>query len=229
MPVEHFKSGPPRAILFDWDNTLVESWGTIHDAMNRTLAAMGAAPWSRNDIETRVRASLRDSFPELFGERWRDAEKIFYEAFGAIHLAHLRPLPGAAELLECAQVSGIYMAIVSNKRGEFLRKEAAHLGWSQYFGVLAGAGDATRDKPAPDHAHLALGLMMPPGKDVWFVGDTDIDLDCAVATGCLPVLLRQQPPGADEFVNNAPALHFQDCAALTAALRRAQTPTSVSA
>ena len=26
--------GRPRAILFDWDNTLVDSWATIHEALN---------------------------------------------------------------------------------------------------------------------------------------------------------------------------------------------------
>src|SRR5947207_1478268 len=30
----------PRAILFDWDNTLVDSWVTIHEALNITMAAM---------------------------------------------------------------------------------------------------------------------------------------------------------------------------------------------
>ena len=33
---------PPRAILFDWDNTLVDSWATIHEALNFVMAAMEA-------------------------------------------------------------------------------------------------------------------------------------------------------------------------------------------
>ena len=28
---------PPRAILFDWDNTLADNWAAIHGAMNVTL------------------------------------------------------------------------------------------------------------------------------------------------------------------------------------------------
>lgn len=210
----------PRAILFDWDNTLVESWGTIQESMNITLQAMGHSAWSREEIETRVRASLRDSFPELFGERWREAEKIFYDAFSSIHLKHLRPLPGAKDVLAAAWDAGLYLAVVSNKRGEFLRREASHLGWSGYFGVLAGAGDAARDKPAPDHVWLAMGTQPPPGPDVWFVGDTDIDLACAVGSGCVPVLLRSQAPGADEFMNCRPVLHFETCNHLAAAIRQ---------
>ncbi len=210
---------PPRAILFDWDNTLIESWSTIHAAMNQTLAAMGQDPWSHSETETRVRASLRDSFPTLFGDRWREAEKIFRDAFAAIHLDNLRPLPGAAELLAQTHRDGVYLAVVSNKHGEFLRREVRHLGWSGYFAVLAGAGDATRDKPALEHVHLALGAAMPPEPDVWLVGDADIDIICAARAGCLPVLLRASPPAPGEFVEHAPSLHFQDCQALAAGLR----------
>ena len=39
--------GPkPRAILFDWDNTLVDSWTTINEAHNFLMRAMGMPEWS---------------------------------------------------------------------------------------------------------------------------------------------------------------------------------------
>jgi phosphoglycolate phosphatase len=210
----------PRAILFDWDNTLVESWGVIHEAMNLTLDAMSHPRWSREETETRVRGSLRDTFPDLFGDRWKEAEKVFYDSFEAIHLAHLRPLSGAAELLAyLSQTLNLYVGVVSNKRGPFLRKEAAHLGWSDYFRKMAGAGDAARDKPALEHVQLALGDL-PAGPDVWFVGDADIDLKCAHNAACMPILVRPKPPGDGEFPGHEPSLYFPDCAGLLAYLRQ---------
>lgn len=210
----------PKAILFDWDNTLVDSWAVIHAALNHTLSEMGHATWGREETEIRVRSSLRDSFPTLFGADWPKAEKLFYDYFGAIHLSHLEPLPGAAELLHYLSDRHIYLAVVSNKRGAFLRKEAAHLGWDRYFAVLAGAGDAARDKPAVEHVDLALkaatGVMAGP--DVWFVGDTDIDLHCAHNAGCTPVLVRDLAPEADEFTSHPPALHRPNCQSLRAYL-----------
>ena len=35
----------PRAVLFDWDNTLIDSGVTIHEAMNAALLAMGNDTW----------------------------------------------------------------------------------------------------------------------------------------------------------------------------------------
>jgi hypothetical protein len=69
---------PPRAILFDWDNTLVDAWGTIQLALNAALTAMGQSAWTMEETRVRVRASLRDSFPRMFGDRWPEARDIFY-------------------------------------------------------------------------------------------------------------------------------------------------------
>jgi phosphoglycolate phosphatase len=212
-------SAKPSVLLFDWDNTLVDSWGVIHAAMNTTLEAMGHPRWSRSDAENRIRASLRDSFPGLFGDRWKEAEKIFYDAFERLHLLELQPLPGAGDLLAWAAEAGFYLGVVSNKRGPYLRQEAAHLGWDRYFAALAGAGDAARDKPAHEHVQLALDPgKWQPGPHVWFIGDTDIDLICAHSNGCVPVLVRPQPPHAGEFGEAAPQHYFPALSGLQAVL-----------
>jgi hypothetical protein len=90
----------PRAIIFDWDNTLVDSWPTIHAALNATLTTMGHAPWTLEESKERVRLSLRDSFPVLFGTRWEEARRVYLDAFRAVHLERLTVLPGPIELLD---------------------------------------------------------------------------------------------------------------------------------
>ena len=210
----------PRAVLFDWDNTLVDSWATIADALNTTLTAFGHAPWTMAETKTRVRKSMRDSFPKLFGARWEEAGRIFYQRYEAIHVANLAPVPGAAEALAELAAAGFYLAVVSNKKGEYLRREAAHLGWSRHFGRLVGALDAARDKPAPEPVLLALeGSGVAPGPDVWIAGDADIDLECAQTAACVPILVRETPPEAGEFSSHPPARHFPDCRALSNALK----------
>lgn len=207
---------PPRALLFDWDNTLIDSWAAIQDAQNYTLSYFGLKPWTLEEVQARVRGSMRDTFPAMFGERWREAGEVFYARFTEHHLEALRPLPGAEEMLRTLQASGIYLAVVSNKKGDYLRAEAARLGWETYFASIVGAFDAANDKPSADPVELAMaGSGIALGRSVWFAGDTDIDLECACNAGCLPVLIRPAPPAPGEFTEHPPALHLADCNALS--------------
>jgi phosphoglycolate phosphatase len=216
----------PRAILFDWDNTLADNWAAIHSAMNVTLVAMGQAPWTMAESRNSIKASLRDSFPLLFGDRWREAIGIYRDAFEREHLTSLREMPAAGTMLAGLQRCGLYLAVVSNKAGRYLRVEAEHLGWTPYFGRLVGAQDAETDKPSVAPVEMALaGSGLERGADVWFVGDADIDMACAVNAGCTPVLLRDRPPAADEFASGRPRAHVLNCAGfadLVAQLRVSQ-------
>lgn len=205
----------PKAVLFDWDNTLVDSWEVIHEAMNTTLAAMGHAPWRFEDTLVRVRRSMREAFPELFGDRWQEARTVFYDRFRQVHLERLRTVAGADDLVKVLAGKGIYLGVVSNKLGEHLRAEVAYLGWERYFGRIIGAGDAPRDKPAVDAVDLALeGTGIFRDHHVWFIGDTNIDMQCAHEAGCRPILVQESPPDPAEFGEFTFLLHFRSCSAL---------------
>jgi phosphoglycolate phosphatase len=210
----------PRALLFDWDSTLVDNWRSIEHAVNATMRAMGKPAWTEEETRRRVRESLRDAFPLMFGERWQEARQVFYEAFQEKHLEHLIALPGAEEMLAALAADGFYLGVVSNKQGALLRKEAAHLGWTRHFGRLIGAGDAQRDKPDPAAVALALeGSGIGAGRDVWLVGDTALDMRCALAAGCVPILMMGHGRASDDFSACAPECEVADCAALAALVR----------
>jgi len=206
---------PPKAVLFDWDNTLIDSWVIIHDAMNTTLTHFNMECWTLDETRTRVKQSMRDRFPVLFGDAWSEAAGVFYARYREIHMSQLVPLPGSEEMLQTLHEQRVFLAVVSNKTGEYLRLEAEHLGWDRFFTNLVGSKDAPRDKPAADPVHMALsGSGFEPGNDIWFVGDADIDLECAINTGCLPILVRKTPPAPKEFDEHPPERYLEDCWAL---------------
>ena len=213
------RSVTPRAILFDWDNTLVNTWPTIIECYRDTFTALGRTPWTAEEVRARAHGSLRDVFPRLFGDLADEAERVFYETFYRIHLARLEPLPGADRLLARAHAAGCYVAVVSNKVGKNLRAELAHLGWQRWVSRAVGAKDAVRDKPAPDPIFLALdGTGIAPGEHVWMVGDTPADLECAHAAGVFPVLFGGMGQLSERMQKFPPRLHARDCHELAALL-----------
>jgi phosphoglycolate phosphatase len=213
-PASHPRVTRPQAILFDWDNTLVDSWATIHEALNFLMVAMDLPLWTIAETRERVRLSLREAFPRIFGERWEEARDIYLDRFRAIHLERLTALPGRTELLARLSDEGIFLGVVSNKTGSLLRREADHIGWTARFGSIVGAGDAPIDKP--DAAPVRLALLpsgINPGETVWLVGDTGIDMECARNASCVPVLLGSGM-SEGELDLCSPRFMFSDCPAL---------------
>jgi len=203
-------AGRPFAVLFDWDNTLVDNWGSVRAALNAAFVAFGKEPWTIEETRARVRRSLRETFPEMFGEAWPRARDIFYRTFEAEHLATLRALDGAGAAL--AEMSrDAVLGVVSNKQGTLLRREAEALGWSRHFHRLVGATDAVRDKPDPAPIELALnGIEIPQNATIWFVGDTALDMHAAHASGCLPVLFGKDELDQAALMRYPPAMHVQN-------------------
>jgi len=180
----------PKAIIFDWDNTLVDTWPLIQFAIDKTMVDMGKEPWGLERVRDNVHKSMRESFPEIFGSDWEKAGEIYKNTYRSIHLNKMRFLSGSVELIKKIHELGILQFIVSNKIGLTLRKEAQQLEVEKYFFATIGSNDAIADKPSREPVELALlGSDIDLKNDeVWFVGDTIADVDCAYNSNCTPIV-----------------------------------------
>lgn len=178
----------PQAVLFDWDNTLIENWQVLTSSINAALAAYNMPLWDVPRMVENSKQSMRDSFPVIFGPDWKRARDIFYAHFRENHLRGLNRLKHADSLLQLLYVHGVKLTVCSNKNGDLLRREVCHLGWAGYFSHLVGATDAEKDKPDAAPARLIMDrLGMRAGENVWFVGDTTTDMICGTRAGCYTV------------------------------------------
>jgi phosphoglycolate phosphatase len=214
----------PRAIVWDWDDTLANGWPAITAALNASPAAFALPLWTEAETRARARHSIRDSFPPIFGPEWPRAAEIFAESYRLGHLESVRAMPGAGDVLQA--LSGrVKMSVVSNKQGDFVRAEAERLDFAQYFHAVIGAGDAEADKPHPAPFHMALAPTgVTPGPGIWYIGDTGLDMRAARAWGCTAVLLGDAAHdgglAALQSARSAPDLQFIDVPALLLYLAR---------
>lgn len=181
----------PKAILFDWDGTLVDTIPGLRIAHNHVRTTMGYEPWTEAQFWENLKYSARELYPRVYGEQSPDALKILYEYIDNNHLKYLKVLPHAQDLLNLLDNRRIPYGLISNKRHEYLLKEISHIGWENRFFHAIGAGVAARDKPAADPVHkiFELGGVSFEPQDVWFVGDTETDLATGQAFGCSTVLI----------------------------------------
>lgn len=208
---------PPTLLLWDWDNTLVNAWTGVTIAINAAFDAFGKERWTVEDTQRRARISMRESFPVIFGAEWKRAAQIFRDTLSAQHLDHVQPMPGARDALEAG---GVWpQGVVSNKSTRYLQAEIAHLGWSGFFSVVVGAGEARADKPDPAPILLALERVgMEASPAVWYLGDTASDMVAAKAAGVRAVLVGDAAHDGG-VAQAAPELRFETAPALVARLR----------
>jgi phosphoglycolate phosphatase len=197
----------PKAILFDWDNTLVDTWSVCFDSFNIALQAIGRSPITPQEFWNQPHLSARDSHHH-FGDQVEKWESTFYEAINKRHLEELVAFEGAESLLKNLKERDLYVGIVSNKTGTLLRKEVAHLGWQDHFHAVIGSRDAEQDKPShlPVLAALKPSMLCPTSHDVWFIGDSIVDVQCARASGCIPLVVGDGNASLEEDV-----IHVKDC------------------
>ncbi|MDD3288298.1 MAG: HAD family hydrolase [Alphaproteobacteria bacterium] len=201
----------PRAVIFDWDNTLADTRPVITEALNGVRTAFGLPVWTMDEAREHSARSLRESFPEWFGDKWPRAREIYYEYIHKLHIKRLKPMPGADDLVRWLHGAGVPLFVASNKKGDILRKEVAAMNWQDLFTGVVGSLDAPRDKPARDQVDLALSYgKLEAGKDVWLVGDAGIDVLLARNSGCMPVFIGNNEEGIALKVD----MVFSDCKSL---------------
>ena len=192
--IKSIVKSPPKAIIFDWDNTLVNNWDPIFIAYKKTLKNLGLKKQSREETLKNAKYSLRETFPRIFKNDWKKAKKIFYYEFKKIHLQKIKPLPNAEKILKIIKEKRIVCGIISNKEGNLLRKEINKLGWNKkYFKFLVGANEAKRDKPSKYPLLLALNkISLKPNKNIWYVGDNEIDVEFAKKNNCSSIFIENK-------------------------------------
>ena len=121
-----------------------------------------------DDTITKLLAAMKAEY----GKRWAE---------------NTRPYPGIPELLSALQKREIPMAVLSNKPDEFTKVTIEKLlpHWS--FRVVRGVRPPVPKKPDPTAAlQIAAKLRIAPHQFI-YLGDTNTDMQTAVAAGMYPV------------------------------------------
>lgn len=140
------------------------------------------------------RVSRTDIFDAVFGSD-REAIAIAHAAYDRSyekHFGKVKPFQdGVREYLETLSGAGIRLGIVTNRRRKFLDAELDALeggSWRAFFAARVGGDEVRERKPDPEGLHLALSALgVPPGANVWFVGDGVADVATARAAGVTSV------------------------------------------
>ena len=178
-----------RAVVFDWDLTLWDSWGIHLRLMENTAADLGVDAPSPEAVAAEFHRPFRQHLLWFFGSR-PDAEdelerilESYLSRYDGILAFRNYLFPGVASLLPALKRRGIRIGILSDKIPQFGHAELQRSGLSALVDFADFKTDARPYKPAPDGLHTVLqGLSVSP-EEAMYVGDGPQDVACARSVG----------------------------------------------
>jgi len=174
----------PRAVIFDCDGTLADSYDAITASVNHVRAANGLPALSQVEVRKHVGRGLEKLLADLLPGTDPDRNAALYQAHhGSVIRGHSHLLPGARAALEALKRTGRLLAVCSNKNVAFTRLLLDGLGIAAFFDVVLGPDDVPHLKPAPDMLLEALRRLGVGPDEALYVGDMDVDVQTARAAG----------------------------------------------
>src|SRR6188474_2561282 len=174
-----------RAVLFDLDGTLVDSYNALTEAVNHARRTHGLPELSSAHIREMVGEGVERLLQKAF-ERAELSQSIvhaFESRYDAICCAESRVLEEVAATLHELNELGVSMAVCTNKPTVFSKKILDFLGLSHYFRAIVGPDVAGARKPEAQHLAVTLAATDCSREDALFVGDMPLDIHAARNSG----------------------------------------------
>lgn len=170
----------PKAVLFDLDGTLLDSFPGHYAAYVAMFSHFGIAVTKERFLGSYSPNWYRtyEAF-ELNTDHWETADTVWL-AEAEKHRPEL--FPGVAEVL--ARLSGEYiLGIVTSGSKKRVLNDIDRLDIASFFRVLVTGDDIVNPKPAPEGLEIALRELSIRADEAVYVGDALADFEMASAAG----------------------------------------------
>lgn len=198
-------------VLWDIDGTLVRSGSVAPLAFLDAVTEVAGArpPAAGRDYGGRLDPEIADMLlravdasPALVPDVLKTLERLVEERLEELR-ARTSPFPGVPELLATLDGAGVRQTVVTGNIEAVARHKLEAGGLVPPLDLTCGGfGDSAPDRAAV--ARFALGRLAasgwsPTADQVWIVGDTPRDLECARAAGVRCALVATGRRGTDEL------------------------------
>ena len=163
-----------KAIIFDFDGTLVDSEQAIYECF-QSITKHIAPERERHAKNILIGPPLRDTASEILGPEHQDLLDEFVQLFITMHdeqvIRHTHPYPDVIQVLKKLHNKNIPMAVATNKRLAPTKKLIDHFGWNEYFSLIE-CSDSQSEMRNKDAMIQDIINQNESFQGSFFVGDT---------------------------------------------------------
>lgn len=171
---------PPRAVLFDFDGTIGDTFQAGYEILNQLAGEFGFRPLREEDLP-RVRNMRTRELMSFLGipttKLSRISRRGTQELAGRIH--GIQPLPGTADAIRSLASSGLTLGIITSNTESNVRAFLANHNLNHFS--LVRSSSKLLGKAREIRAALKVFQMHP--REVLFVGDETRDIEACKKVG----------------------------------------------
>lgn len=171
-----------KAVLFDFDMTLVDSSYAIHHCTNLLARHLGFSEVSREKVLAAIGLTIEDSWRSFWGDFKQEWVDFYRSNYRQEEQERLCLYSGTIDTLKNLRSGGVKVGVVSNRR--YARRPIESTGLTSLMDVIVGLEDVERAKPEPDSLLKGFEILKITPANGLYVGDTDIDMKTSVAAYC---------------------------------------------
>lgn len=185
-----------RAVLLDWDGTLLDSYAADARAYLSMFRTLGVS-WTVRDIDRHYSPNWYRVYraARLPRTHWQKADRLWALAYAK---EDPKLLPGARSVLRRLERDFQLGLVTSGNRNRVGRQLRA-FGFAGYFSACVCSEDAARKKPHPAPLRLALARLRAEPDECIYVGDTAEDIEMARRAGVRAIGVLGPFPTADRI------------------------------
>ena len=198
-----------RAVLFDLDGTLVDSYAALTEAVNHARRSEGL----RDLNPSRIRELVGDGLDMLLQRAFERTEiephtvEAFESRYSEVCCQESRVLADVEATLEQLASRGILMGVCTNKPTFFSKKILDFLELSRYFRAIVGPDLAGARKPEARHLLVTIEAVQCSPGETLFVGDMPVDVRAARNSGVAVAVVASGSSTREQLVAAQPD-HF---------------------
>jgi len=196
-----------RAVLFDWDGTLLDSAEATFRSYQKLFGSFGIAFDRERFAQTYSPDWYRTyTAVALSREHWPVADARWLELYASEEPAWIA---GAWEAVALVRKAGLSTGLVTSGSRARVARDLEKLSAAALFDVLVCSEDAAHKKPHPDPLNRALErLQIGPGEAAC-VGDSPEDVEMARAAGVFSVAVAGAFPNREALEASAADFHTE--------------------
>lgn len=194
-----------RGIIFDFDGTLIDSYGAIAESLNHARAAFSLEPVAAEEVKKMVGHGLEQLIEKSIGDnRVAEGVRLFREKYDTICREQTTLLPQVKETIEELDRRGYQMGIATNKPSFFARPILNALEMDHLFEEVVGPNDVEHPKPDPEMLEMVMMRIGLGPEEVVYIGDMPLDVEAARNAGLPIYAVATGSAGRQELLDARP-------------------------